>query len=574
MHIRSALVLAVSASSLLAQEPELSGVVAIRPDRFAGGGAGGPANVGPNFRMNQDTGTRAQNETFIAVNPKDPFNLIGSANDYRPGDARAALYVTLNGGATIVNDGVFALTAPYQASGDPSVAFDGAGNGYICFLEFRRSGRGGALFVAKTTNKGLAFTKSLAFQGPSGHLPDKPMLTGDTRTTGPSASNLYISFTGFYTSPSGINIIRSTDGGASWSSPIRLGSGQGSHVGTGPNGEVYCTWQSGNAIVLQRSLNGGTSFLGQRTVAVIARNPSPLPPTRFRCNSFPSIAVDKSNGPFRGRVYVLWSSRSGSSSEIFASFSTNQGLTWSAPRRVNDVAAGDQFFQWAAVDQYGTVFSSWFDRRNDPSNVLYDCYASASYDGGLSWVKNWRVSSQQSNPNIGFSGTFIGDYSATAANGGAFYATWMDTRRGQQDAFASRIQSDLEFGPASLSAAAGGTISLPIKAGPNHRNQVYILLAGISGTSPGLDLGGGVKLHLNFDAITNLSLLAANLAPFLNTVGTLDNMGMPATQPSFPAPAGYLTPIANRTLSFAYLLLNATPAFGYGSNAVNVKINP
>ena len=90
-------------------------------------------------------GTGPHNETSIAVNPTDPDNLISGANDYQlainPGGHVAA---STRSRATVSFDGGHSWTAypirttsTYQATGDPAVAFDAAGNAYYATLGFR-----------------------------------------------------------------------------------------------------------------------------------------------------------------------------------------------------------------------------------------------------------------------------------------------------------------------------------------------------------------------------------------------------------------------------------------------------
>jgi hypothetical protein len=89
-----------------------------------------------------------------------------------------------------------------------------------------------------------------------------------------------------------------------------------------------------------------------------------------------------------------------------------------------------------------------------------------------------------------------------------------------------------------LSLAAGGATQLQLNLGAAYGGRGYVVLAGISGTAPGFDLGA-THVDLNFDAVTQLGLtLLPNLPGFL---GTLDSGGRatatldldPGTDPSF-----------------------------------------
>jgi hypothetical protein len=95
--------------------------------------------------------------------------------------------------------------------------------------------------------------------------------------------------------------------------------------------------------------------------------------------------------------------------------STNGGLNWGTPVRVNDDPAGkEQFFTWMTIDQStGYLYFVFYDRRNYSDNQT-DVYMARSTDGGSTFT-NFKVSSSPFTPT---SSTFFGDYTnVTAANG-------------------------------------------------------------------------------------------------------------------------------------------------------------
>jgi len=92
----------------------------------------------------------------------------------------------------------------------------------------------------------------------------------------------------------------------------------GSRLAVGPNGEVYCAWESGlyggagqgpASQRVSRSLDLGASFAAPVTAATVIESWFSGPPGANREEQsveYPSIAVDCSNGPNRGRVYMVW----------------------------------------------------------------------------------------------------------------------------------------------------------------------------------------------------------------------------------------------------------------------------
>ena len=130
--------------------------------------------------------------------------------------------------------------------------------------------------------------------------------------------------------------------------------------------------------------------------------------------SGPEIAIDKSSGPHRGRIYLVWSKaetiiiaqelefkRYGKDYNIFLAYSDDDGASWSRPLRVNDDATiADQVFPSIRVDREGNVHISFIDKRENPDGVPYDIYYTVIRDGRIS--KNIRVNHEHYNGNQGW----------------------------------------------------------------------------------------------------------------------------------------------------------------------------
>jgi hypothetical protein len=130
-----------------------------------------------------------------------------------------------------------------------------------------------------------------------------------------------------------------------------------------------------NAIVAVKSANGASW--------------TQLTPVTFNTNrSFDDkyyLAIDRSNSVYANRLYVAWDRNSGYNQILYVAFSSNGGITWSAPVKVND---GKSPFErvigaYPAVDQNtGTVYVSWNDYAR---NIIY---VDKSTNGGASWGKD------------------------------------------------------------------------------------------------------------------------------------------------------------------------------------------
>jgi len=133
--------------------------------------------------------------------------------------------------------------------------------------------------------------------------------------------------------------------------------------------------------------------------------------------------------------------------DILSVRSTDGGMTWSSPIRVNDDGSGrSQFFPWITFGDDGLAHAVWYDQRLDGSNI--DVYMATSSDAGASWGPNVRVTAEAFTPVLPWEGgaaSFIGDYNGIAAAGGYVYPLYQDSREGNQDVWVSAIPSSSVF---------------------------------------------------------------------------------------------------------------------------------
>jgi hypothetical protein len=155
------------------------------------------------------------------------------------------------------------------------------------------------------------------------------------------------------------------------------------------------------------------------------------------------LAFDKSNGPHRGRLYLVYTDAPTTASNdlnIFMRYSDNSGVTWTAPVRVNrDTGANSQFFSFDAVDPTtGNLVVTWYDCRNSPTNTQAETFAAVSLDSGQTFLPNVQVARGLSSANAAGNngGNDYGDYMGVDFFGGSFYPVWIDnsnTLRGNAD---------------------------------------------------------------------------------------------------------------------------------------------
>ncbi|MCU1307195.1 MAG: neuraminidase, partial [Acidobacteriaceae bacterium] len=386
---------------------------------------------GDNFDTDCE-GVAPHNETSIAVNPTNPLNRIGGANDYQlrlsPGGsinetAFSRAHVTFDGGTTWTT-----YPIPYNGytfTGDPGVAFDASGRAYYSTLGFVFSQGLGAtsstapdVLVAHSTDGGkdwstVRVAHGTGNSGSPGKFLDKPYITAWGN------GNAIVTFTIFNQGQKGSYISSpiyasvTHDGGNTWSAPAQisgsaafcLGSAggtacdqdQGSVPAVAADGSIYVAFES-----LQNATNGRDQYLavkvspttGQRVAGpfkvanlidgitdypIDAEGRQTYQDSQFRTWSLGNITADPTNA---SHLAVVWSDMRNSTlpapanpyaavtnSDIIVSQSTDGGVTWSAP--VALTVSNDQFMPWGAYDNTGKLRIGYFDRKYDSANHMY-----------------------------------------------------------------------------------------------------------------------------------------------------------------------------------------------------------
>ncbi len=459
---------------------------------------------------------RMQNEPTLAIDPRDSRIWASGSNDYctvpTVGDAWAGFYRSTdsgkhwtdsllpgyNGDTSVEGTGspLAALVAGGAlAAGDPVMAWDGHGNLYYMGNNFNRgtengvSGRfrdnTGTIWVAKyspansadTSTDGSKYVRTVILAANvfgQGNFNDKTNLAVD-----PVSGNVYAAWSDFHgTGCNEILFSRSTDGGATFSTPIKLSEGicgnQGPSIAIGTGGNVYIGWEGNTGGALAKtpgavdgaafaaSSDYGQTFTKARLVVLFtpfvsqqfsgngARECGDGPftcPTGFTFPRFdlaaPYLAADNVHGTL---VMAFQAAQASGQGQIEYMYSTNGGNSWSSTALLAPSLTGHQFFPFLAAST-GRVSATWYDSKGDPnyspttapcndasgktSACLNVRYAESS-DGGKTWGASIQVTSTPTNPNYEqFGGRlipFFGDYITVAAQGNTIGAVWTDQR--------------------------------------------------------------------------------------------------------------------------------------------------
>jgi len=410
-----------------------------------------------------------QNESSIAVNPTNPLNLISSAVDYRA-NSSTWVYISKDGGKTWENTnlGKPYNNAAWRSTNDPSVAFSNDGIGYLCYGGFNNigtssngvlSGRNG-VFVSRTRDGGN--TWDLKHNPVIVHL-DEPTLDSafedkyyvqvDNSLSSPTLGWLSIPWKRVIPKDSSTQIVvsRSSDQGTTWTEAVTVsnrlsGSSEDTTFGqsfpltcTGPQGELFVVWNHGieKGIGFSASFDQGATFSPPRIIH--RKNTQGIPSTingntqnrlkgTVRAESYPTFGCNVTQGTNGyGNIYLVWSADK--VPNIYFSKSVDNGNTWSSPKIIHSDTTNDQFWPWLAIDPItGEIAVMYSDSRNDPENMLVECFVSYSNDAGETWSDRQVSDVAMDLRRNPFGGTFAGDYSGCAFYNGKVYPSWVDMR--------------------------------------------------------------------------------------------------------------------------------------------------
>lgn len=437
----------------------------VPPARFSGSKVllrGVTAVDSPDVPVTNEPSNSTQSENSIVVNPNDP-NMLLNSNNSTPypstGDIKGADGLkTLDGAATWSGSVEGAGGMNY---GDPAAVIDLNGRWYIGYID-NLCGQS----ISYSDNNGATWTVKKVATASCSNMLDKNHLWVDISPSSPYKGYLYDG----WMAGTSIYVSRSITGGTTWNSMgnISTGTAAGSHnqgvnFKCGPDGEVYAAWAvydswvgSGSpekAIGFNKSLNGGTTWgTAFRAINNLKGIRSFGVPQNMRVNSFPSMAVDLSNSPYRGTIYIVWTNvgypgiNTGTGTSVYLIKSTDKGVTWSAPKRINsDSTAGKQhYLPWITCDQAnGYVSVVFYDNRNCGASQA-EAWMAYSRDGGNTFA-DLKVSDVTFTPAPipNLANQYMGDYLAIAAYDGKTFPCWTDTRSGHCLTYVSPVDITL-----------------------------------------------------------------------------------------------------------------------------------
>lgn len=364
-----------------------------------------PIVVGRNVQVSKAHSDREHSEVIIAAHPNDAKHLLAGAmvGNRKFGGMDVITYVSFDGGMTW--QPTLKVETEFGFNGDPAPAIGCDGSAYM--LNGTIIGTGNDLNhwqVHRSRDGGRTWLPPAELR-----WSDRGYITVDCSNS-KYRGRVYVIAQGAMTATdkrpvTGTRVWVSRDSGATfseWNFPPAAGRqatfqgppvvlSDGTFLGPMVDRPADRSNSAGGDIIrVIHSEDGGNRF--DNGAYVVAELP-------VRSIGFPKLAVDRSTGPFRDRVYALWEAGRSADSRrgmVWMAHSSDKGKTWSTPIVVSDADTSSTslgvYMGEVAVNRNGVVGVLWYERF-DPSHPLdFRPRFAVSLDGGASFTASVPVS--------------------------------------------------------------------------------------------------------------------------------------------------------------------------------------
>jgi hypothetical protein len=470
--------------------------------------------------------TTPRSESDIAVNISDTTKIIAGANAV--GESQQAQFFSADGGATW-GQTTLPLAQGDTSHSDPAVGWTSDGAAWATAIGIQ----GATLQVRAYQSADGGQTWSFD-DTPSGSqtAADKEMIWIDSSSSSPFRDNIYVVW--HNGAPAFVN--RRTGPAGAWQSPVQVsgaettGTAIGGAITTNSAGDVFAMWPDtvSRGLFAAKSTDGGATFSSPVTIATTFAGFDIAVPSFAQRHAliYLSAGTDSTDG--KNLVYAAWTDLTGASgcssssdapgsdvsssckSRIWFSRSTDGGTTWEAATMINDQPSlNDQFNPRLAVDPaIGTLVVIYYDTADDPGRLKTDVWFQSSDDDGVTWSAATKITTSQTDETAaGADANQYGDYNGLSGFSGKFFPSWTDRRDGAQE--------EIWTAPITLAAAPAVTGISPTSGSEAGGDMVTITGSGFTGAT---DVGFGATNAANMNVDSDTQITATSPAG----TGTVD----------------------------------------------------
>jgi hypothetical protein len=429
---------------------------------------------------NQSSPNITQSETFTTANPDNPDQIVVAFNDSR---GRNANPINISG-ASVSTDGGTTFTRLTKANGqspfdntfgDPVVLYHKpSGTWVTAWLDAGCGGQGIGGYRSTTPDNPNSWTHYCAHNNGAD---DRESGFADNNPASPFFGRMYISWNDFNVGNAALSVTFSTDGGATWHSPIIVfnsgtftrdvqitgdlaGSGTVYIAGMDEGGGGF---PHNDTNYIFKSTDGGNTW----TNTYGPGSPSFQGPGVQACSEqgYFSCMFSDNGGNWRHEgwgqpaaynnfVHLVYAQHGAGNDpgDVYYIRSTDGGFTFGAPLKLNtDATTRPQWQPNLSVSPIGSLLATWYDARDSasctqgsPAVPCYRMYSRKSNDNGANWLPDDTLSDVVSplpgQPDPGIFGDYTGDYDYGSAILTKHLTSWVDGRvaisgQSQQDAF-------------------------------------------------------------------------------------------------------------------------------------------
>lgn len=417
---------------------------------YAGAGVGVPL---PNLRIS-GRAPNPRSESDIQVFEPDPRRIVAASNNVE-GSGRQAQYWSADGGATWGQTTLDLIGADVMNS-DPTVGWTSDGTAWSSTIGVEEGFAALRLRLFKSTDGGATWTFDSVISGDQDSA-DKQMVEIDTWEGSPFRDSLYAIW--HNGTPVYMNH-RRRDG--TWGTPQQVSgpettsTGIGADVETNSAGHVFGLWPDlgSRRIYMVKSTDGGASWSQPSPVADTYGSFDIGIPAQLSRRVLIYVAAGAWKAPGQDLVYAAWTDLSGGpnchlpahepgwaprsscKTRIWFTRSTDGGATWKPKRRLHHPDGRlDQFNPALAVDPAtGHLALIYYETgERHPGRLRTHLWYQASYDQGKTWEKPVRITTERTNEATAEAddSNQYGDYNGITGYAGTFFPAWTD-RRGKK----------------------------------------------------------------------------------------------------------------------------------------------
>jgi hypothetical protein len=433
------------------------------------------ATAGTNVRTS-GAQTASRSESDIRINYWTPSKIIAASNNIS-GSGTQGVYYSTDGGVTWGQTNL-PLASGDSFHSDPTVDWTSDGTAWSTTMGINSAQTVLKVQSYRSANGGATWTFDGTISGTQTNT-DKQMQWVDHSASSAFANNIYV----IWHNGNPVFMNRRTSSG--WGTPIQVSDSQatgtciGADVKSNSAGDVFGFFPDtgSRGIYVVKSTNGGVSYATPvKLVTTFDSYDIGVPAFSSR-----RILIYVSGGTYRNgttnNVYALWTDLSGDSgcttaasepgtntastckTRVWFSRSTDGGATWSARTKINNQSGlNDQFNQFLAVDETnGTLGAMYYDTVADPNRKKVDVYYQMSSDGGATWQPAVKVTTAMTDETVAGadSGNQFGDYNSLSGYANAFFPSWTDRRNNAKE----------EIWTAKVTTATTPTFSISGNAG-------------------------------------------------------------------------------------------------------------